>query len=429
MPNQDAPADARDRRCSVTSRPPVMPDGRRIMTIENRVWVRAVRRRHRRWRLPASAARRTDTLVGTLDRGRERRVVDVGHRGREQSAASRRSDGPGPRPRPSRSGTSSRDARAGARSPVSSPATDIVKQPPCAAASSSSGLVLPSGCSTRDARLYGSPVNAPVPAEIAPAPRARFPSQTTSATRSIRGTSVPPARRRRACRRGSRPRRASRPAGRRRTRASPRRRVFSRQWTRRAGRWTHDPGASVLLLAVDVEPALALEHVEHLVVAVEVVGRASRRDEADELRHRHAAHLGIEADAELPRRRRAERAPRGRDRRRRGRRRAPAPGRRRAPRAPRRRRRSRRPRRSLADEDGGAGLDAVLVARDGDRRRAVEDVERLVGVGVDPLARPAGAEREDPLRELLAAAGLVEEAAQHAPCRRSRLPPRPPPRS
>ena len=43
------------------------------------------------------------------------------------------------------------------------------------------------------------------------------------------------------------------------------------------------------LLAVDLQHALALEHVDHLVVGVEVVGRAAGRDQADELRHRRAA--------------------------------------------------------------------------------------------------------------------------------------------
>src|SRR5262245_51211503 len=75
--------------------------------------------------------------------------------------------------------------------PVSSPATDIAKQPPWAEASSSSGLVFPSGFSTREASEYGSASNAPVAPVIDPAPRARFPSQLTRAVRSIRGTSLP----------------------------------------------------------------------------------------------------------------------------------------------------------------------------------------------------------------------------------------------
>ena len=52
---------------------------------------------------------------------------------------------------------------------------------------------------------------------------------------------------------------------------------------------------------VCADVALAVEHVEHLVVAVEVVGSAAGRDEADELRHRQAADGRVEADRELPR--------------------------------------------------------------------------------------------------------------------------------
>ena len=82
--------------------------------------------------------------------------------------------------------TSSRPG--GVPAAVSSPASDIVKQPPCAAASSSSGLVFPSGAAIRVGSEYGSAVNAPEDAAvIAPAPRARFPSHTTSASRTIRG--------------------------------------------------------------------------------------------------------------------------------------------------------------------------------------------------------------------------------------------------
>ena len=42
------------------------------------------------------------------------------------------------------------------------------------------------------------------------------------------------------------------------------------------------------LLAADVEIALAFEHVDHLVVVVEVVGSPSGRDQADELGRRRA---------------------------------------------------------------------------------------------------------------------------------------------
>ena len=82
--------------------------------------------------------------------------------------------------------TSSRPG--GVPAPVSSPASDIVKQPPCAAASSSSGLVFPSGAATRVGSEYPSPSNAPDDAAvIAPVPRARFPSHETSASRTMRG--------------------------------------------------------------------------------------------------------------------------------------------------------------------------------------------------------------------------------------------------
>src|SRR5918992_456880 len=81
--------------------------------------------------------------------------------------------------------TSSRSG--GVPAPVSSPASDMAKQPPTAAASNSSGLVLPSGEPTRVASVYGSSSSAPLRPEIAPAPRARFPSQRTSAVRVTRG--------------------------------------------------------------------------------------------------------------------------------------------------------------------------------------------------------------------------------------------------
>ena len=52
----------------------------------------------------------------------------------------------------------------------------------------SSGLVFPSGAAIRVGSEYGSALNAPDDAAvIAPAPRARFPSHTTSASRTIRG--------------------------------------------------------------------------------------------------------------------------------------------------------------------------------------------------------------------------------------------------
>src|SRR6266542_1110848 len=93
--------------------------------------------------------------------------------------------------------TSSRCGGVPAR--VSSLAIDIVRQPPCAAASSSSGLVLPSACPMRGGSEKPSSENAPESALIDPTPRATFPSQTTLALRSIRGISTAPA-----CRRGER---------------------------------------------------------------------------------------------------------------------------------------------------------------------------------------------------------------------------------
>src|SRR5262249_18550912 len=85
--------------------------------------------------------------------------------------------------------TSSRSA--GVPAPASSLASPIAKQPPCAAARSSSGLVFPSVAPMRVGNEYGSSVKAPdVAAGIDPAPRGAFPPQTTSASVTIRGTSA-----------------------------------------------------------------------------------------------------------------------------------------------------------------------------------------------------------------------------------------------
>src|SRR6185437_2638232 len=59
----------------------------------------------------------------------------------------------------------------------------IAKQLACAAAISSSGLVLPSGRSVRDAQVTGSCSSAPLALESVPWPVAKAPSQTTSASR------------------------------------------------------------------------------------------------------------------------------------------------------------------------------------------------------------------------------------------------------
>ena len=72
---------------------------------------------------------------------------------------------------------------------VSSVASDIVRQPACAAASSSSGLVFPWLALIRDGSENGSSLNVPVSAVKCPCPRATLPSQTTSADRSILGNS------------------------------------------------------------------------------------------------------------------------------------------------------------------------------------------------------------------------------------------------
>jgi hypothetical protein len=72
----------------------------------------------------------------------------------------------------------------------SSLASDIVRQAPCAAASSSSGLVLPSACPIRVGSENGRSLNAPVSPLIVPPPRATFPSQTMCALRSILGMSL-----------------------------------------------------------------------------------------------------------------------------------------------------------------------------------------------------------------------------------------------
>jgi hypothetical protein len=59
----------------------------------------------------------------------------------------------------------------------------IEKQEACAAAASSSGLVLPSGCCVRAAQVTGSSPRAPVPDVTVPVPLARLPSQMVCAVR------------------------------------------------------------------------------------------------------------------------------------------------------------------------------------------------------------------------------------------------------
>ena len=84
-------------------------------------------------------------LVGLLDARPAARRRRARRPRRPPRRARRRSGGPGPRPRPSRSCTSTSSRPGGVPACVSSLASDIVMQPPCAAASSSSGLVFPSG--------------------------------------------------------------------------------------------------------------------------------------------------------------------------------------------------------------------------------------------------------------------------------------------
>ncbi len=318
----------------------------------------------------------------------------------EPSGASRRSGGRSPPPRRARSGRRPRADSGGCPSPVSSPASEVVKQPPCAAASSSSGLVLPSGLPIRDARVKGSSENAPdEPAVSMPRPRARFPSQSISAVRSILGIRRSPNSRgtQQACRQGSTPRPASRRAGRRRAGAARPGPSFSRLWTSRRGRWTQAPGLERRLLAADVQTSRALEDVDHLVVAMEVVGRASGRDVADELRHRRAARVGADPERELTARGRRPLRHRlevddgvGR------RRRTGSGSRNERPRAARARRRRRSPTRAPpADMDSGAGADIAPPTVDRHRTRAGKDVEHLVRPGGGSSAeRPRRGTRE-----------------------------------
>ena len=100
-------------------------------------------------------------------------------------------------------------------------------------------------------------------------------------------------------RRGSTPPRVSLLAGTRRARAS---RSFP-YWrdSARAGTVGERTSRSKRrLLTVDLEVALAFEHVDHLVVGVEVIRSASRRDQADELRHGGATGVRVSAEDELP---------------------------------------------------------------------------------------------------------------------------------
>ena len=280
-------------------------------------------------------------------------------------------------------------------------------QPPCAAASSSSGLVLPSAAPMRVGSENSRPEKAPVPPEMEPTPRATFPSHTTSAVRSILGISSPRSGRRQRCRRGSRPPRASRRGGRRRAPAICVRAGVLEEWTSRAGRWTHVAGAQRPALAADVQLARAVEHVDDLVVLVEVVGRAADGDVADELGHGAAADLGRGEQPELAPRRRAAALPLDVDER--VRRAVGGSGSRtRTERMSRPAASSTRhgvPRATKTPVPGGE-----VVALAADRRHAVprQDVQHLVRVGVAPLGRRPR-EAQHALVELGAAALGAEE--------------------
>src|SRR6266540_706884 len=67
------------------------------------------------------------------------------------------------------------------------------------------------------------------------------------------------------------------------------------------------PGTHLEMLVADVVDAFPLENVNDLVVRVAVLGRAARRDRADELCHVEAADVLVDEVAELPVRRRGER--------------------------------------------------------------------------------------------------------------------------
>ena len=346
---------------------------------------------HRRAGAPQQRRERA-ALVGPLDRGRERsssapstaaRIVDVRaddlvalpfdlvHHDRAVHVEPRR-----------------RRARL-----VSSLASDIVRQPACAAASSSSGLVLPSA--SRDPRRQRERQLAErarlgrrsaLAARDVPFPDRRLQSVRSSASQLLLSVG------RRGCRRGNRPR-PGEPAGRktpsRRSSVSP---VFARQWTSARRQVDARAGAQLAPLAADVQRALALEDVDHLVVGVEVVGRAARRHEADELRRPRRSRSRASRRARTAARRwpcpsppRSGRARRGSPTRAAGRARAPRPH------APR----PRRSRRCRGDEHRGAGPQRMRLAADRGAPRAFEHVEHLVGAGRGARA----GERDDALRE------------------------------
>jgi hypothetical protein len=216
-------------------------------------------------------------------------------------------------------------------------------QPPCAAASSSSGLVLPPGSPIRDGSEKGSRANAP-PED------AEHPHLARAAV--LEAVDEP-----------------------------------GRQVDARAG-------AQVSGLALDVERALTGKDVDDLVVLVEMVGGAPDRDVADELGHRLAAVLRLGEQRELASRsRRAALAPRDdRVSCRRGQRIFDQHGQ-----DIEALRRLDLPRRPACDEDTGPRLELQPLVADRDDRAAGEDVEHLVALVVAALAAsPVGTQQALP---------------------------------
>ena len=264
--------------------------------------------------------RRLHVGAGALEQLRERTAL-VGLLERRPAARRRRARRPRPRPRrasatiwwpwPSTSSITIRQVdvepagrRAGAARARPRATSSRSRRAPRRAAPRGSSC--PPACPMRvGSENPSSRERARVAALIVPAPRATFPSQSTSRVRSICGIQYSRAARAvgviRLGRRAGGPEDAEHAASRRarRSRGSAR---------GRAGRCTHVPGVERRGLAVDVQRAVALEHVDDLVVLVEVVGRAADRDVADELGHRRAAELGRREQAELAARGRGRRS-------------------------------------------------------------------------------------------------------------------------
>ena len=388
---------------------------------------RAVRRRHRRSRLPASAAPRT----GSPRRRARPRLASVSS---STSATATRTVSCEPTiwcPWPSTSSITIRqvDLEPLRRmpEPVSSPASDIVKQPPCAAASSSSGLVLPSGCPIRVAFEYGSSVKAPVrrprstraagevplPDDLGDAldPRHVSPPRPVGGGRAVRVVGL-----------GGR---AGRPEDAEQPQLVVARVLEAVDEAAPAG------GRTTRARAAPASPsmcrrALALEHVDHLVVAVEVVGRAAGRDEADELRHRRAADARGDAERELPATpsRSARCLVREVDHRV-GAPARPARDRGRAPRGARRRLVAPRPPTACPGRRRRPipGSQRVLAPADASRRpiRPGRRAPRRPPRSMRSRERPGAETRAAAAQTSRSRACVIEETAHVAPCRRQRL--------